>query len=114
MATAIRRRVDGEILMVTRSQIVDILKSHQQYLLDNYGVRRIGIFGSFAKGTPNKHSDVDIVVEFERPMGIKFFELVDFLEQILKRKTDVLTVEGIRSIRMRKIIEDIERSIMYV
>lgn len=47
------------------------------------------MFGSFAKGTANEDSDVDMVVEFERPIGFKFVELVDYLEALLDKEVDV-------------------------
>ena len=52
-------------------------------------MKRIGLFGSFAKGTANEDSEVDMVVEFERPIGFKFVELVDYLEALLDKEVDV-------------------------
>jgi len=49
------------------------------------------LFGSYAKGHPNESSDVDLVIEFERPIGFRFFELLDYLEALLGQKVDVLT-----------------------
>ena len=51
----------------------------------------IGIFGSYARDEQISTSDVDILVELERPIGFKFFELWDKLEEILK--VDILTVK---------------------
>lgn len=65
--------------------------------IKQYGVRKIGIFGSYARGEQNADSDVDLVAEFEE--GAKNFdsymELCFFLEEILHKKVDVLTPEGI-------------------
>jgi len=75
--------------MQTRETIVQQLKEHHPYLTSEYGVQRIGLFGSFAAGTANEASDIDVLVEFQYPVGFKFIELVDYLEQLFGRKVDV-------------------------
>jgi predicted nucleotidyltransferase len=94
--------------------IVEIIRKELPYLKKIFGVKRIGLFGSFARETPQADSDVDILVDFEKPIGLKFMDLADYLEQILGRKVDILTPEGIRSIRVKEIAQEIERSIVYV
>jgi predicted nucleotidyltransferase len=47
--------------------VIDILKSHEEEIKKRFGVRRIGLFGSFARGEQKDTSDVDILVEFEEP-----------------------------------------------
>jgi predicted nucleotidyltransferase len=99
---------------MTDKDVIEIIREELPYLTKNYGVKRIGLFGSFARGTPQADSDVDILVDFEKPIGLKFMDLADYLEQILGRKVDILTPEGIRSIRIKEIAQEIERSIVYV
>jgi len=100
--------------MVTKEQIMRSLREQYPYLAAEYGVKRIGIFGSYAKGQPDETSDVDIIVEFERPVGFKFTELAEYLEHLLGRKVDVLTPAGLQGIRVTRAAEDIEESIVYV
>lgn len=100
--------------MLTRERITEILREKHPYLVSEYGVKRIGIFGSFARGTPTEASDVDIVVEFERPIGFKFIEFSEYLESLLGRDVDVLTHAGIQGIRVDRIARSIEESIVYV
>jgi len=76
-------------------------------------VKRIGLFGSYAKGTPNPDSDVDLIVEFEKPIGFRFFELIDYLETTLGKHVDILTPEGIRNIRINDVEESITRGVIY-
>jgi len=64
-------------MMLTREKIIDILLEKYHYLASEYGVKRIGLFGSYAKGTPTEASDIDIVVEFERPIGFRFIEFTE-------------------------------------
>lgn len=100
--------------MPTKEDIITILKKELPYLRNFFGVKRIGLFGSFAKGIQREDSDVDIVVEFEKPIGLKFIEMADHIEKILGKKVDILTPAGIKSIRIKKIAENIKKSIVYV
>lgn len=99
---------------MSKEDIVTILKKELPYLRNFFGVKRIGLFGSFAKGIQREDSDVDIVVEFEKPIGLKFVEMADHIEKILGKKVDILTPAGIKSIRIKKVAEDIKESIVYV
>lgn len=99
---------------MSKEDIVTILKKELPYLRNFFGVKRIGLFGSFAKGIQREDSDVDIVVEFEKPIGLKFIEMADHIEKILGKKVDILTPAGIKSIRIKKVAEDIKKSIVYV
>ena len=94
--------------------LTNIIKRELPYLMEHLGVKRIGLFGSFARGTPRSDSDVDILVEFERPVGFKFMEFADHLEQVLGKKVDILTPAGLQSIRIKRIAREIEESVVYV
>lgn len=100
--------------MLTQSQVIDLLRDHTPYLASEFGVRRLGLFGSFAKGEPGESSDIDLIVEFDRPIGLRFVELVEYLETLLGRKVDVLTPTGIRGIRRPNIANSIAESVLYV
>ena len=100
--------------MLTGEDIARRLRESQPYLEAEYGVHRIGLFGSFARGTADETSDVDVVVEFQRPIGLKFVELVEYLEQILGRKVDVLTPAGLKAIRVEGVATSIARDLVYV
>ena len=79
-----------------------------------YGVKKMGIFGSFARGIQTDQSDIDIFIEFDRPIGLKFMELADYLENLFGKKTDILTPAGIKSIRLKHVAREIEENIIYV
>lgn len=100
--------------MVTREIILQQLREHYPYLTAEYGVKRIGLFGSFARGTADETSDIDVVVEFQRPVGFKFIEFVEYLEQIFGRKVDVLTPAGLQGIRVQRVANNIAEGILYV
>ena len=100
--------------MLTKKKVIEILRKELPYFVSRYGVKRIELFGSYAKGTQAEDSDVDVIVEFERPIGLKFVEFGDYLEKILGKKTDILTPAGIEGIRIRRVAEDIRDSVVYV
>ncbi len=100
--------------MLTREKIVQLLRENYPYLAAEYGIRKIGLFGSFIKGQPGETSDIDLVVEFERPIGFRFIEFAEYLEHLLGRKVDVLTPAGIQGIRVVQVAKDIAESIVYV
>ncbi len=63
----------GVMTMKTLEEIKRILTEHKDEIWEKYGVIKIGIFGSFARDEQKEVSDVDILVEFEKPIGLKFF-----------------------------------------
>ncbi len=97
-----------------REEIIATLRQHFAYLAAEYGIKRIGLFGSYAQGEPGEASDIDLIVEFERPIGFRFVELAEYLENILGRQVDLLTPVGIQDIRLPWVATEIERSIIYV
>lgn len=82
-------------------------------MLKRYSVRNIALFGSFASGRQTDSSDIDLFVEFERPTFDNFLGLSRALESIFKRKVDILTPDGLRSIRVPEVEDGIRKSMTY-
>lgn len=80
-----------------RNPILRRLELAAPALMETYGIRRIGIFGSFARGDQTKKSDVDVLVEFADGHASlhNLVYLADELEVLFKRKVDLLTIGGI-------------------
>ncbi len=76
----------------------------------DYGIVRMGIFGSVARGDETPMSDIDLIVEFSRPVGIEFIDLGNLLEKTLGRKVDVVSRQGVKE----KYFKEIEKDIVYV
>ena len=72
-----------------------ILKGHQNEIKRRFGVKRIGIFGSHARGEEKATNDVDVLVEFEVPSFDNFMELAFFLEDLFGREVDLVTTGGL-------------------
>jgi uncharacterized protein len=80
--------------------------------LRRFGVERISVFGSFARGEPNDQSDVDLLVEFEpgRTSFDDFLALAEFLEELFGRKVDLMTPESLNPRFGHHILEEAEHA----
>ena len=88
---------------LTEQTIFSILKEHSD-TLRKLSVKKIGLFGSYARGEQKKRSDIDFVVQFENPTFDNFMDLVFSLEKSLGRKVDIVT-EGSLSPYIRPYVE---------
>jgi len=104
-------------MMSAQDKIIRILKKELPYLKDKYGVRKIALFGSYAKCKQKKKSDIDIIVDLKKPLGLDFIELADRLEERLGKKVDVATFDcykrSFNNPRYKHIAEDIKRSLIW-
>ncbi len=75
---------------LTDKYIIEVLKKHID-VLKKYGVKRIELFGSFVRGEQEKNSDIDFLVEFEKPNFENFMDLAFFLEDLFGRKVELIT-----------------------
>jgi len=69
---------------------------------------------SGAKNLQTEASDIDLVVEFEHPLGFRFIEFTEYIESLLGKSVDILTPAGIQGIRIGRIASGIKESITYV
>lgn len=94
--------------MQTKSDIISKLKEIKPLLFKEYSVRSIGLFGSYADETNTDKSDIDILVEFEKPIGWKFFTLELYLEQTFGCKVDLVTKSGLKDQIKNQILNQLE------
>lgn len=103
---------------MNREKILQRLRKEMPYLQERYGVVRLALYGSFAQDTPAEKSDVDLLVQLSRPLGLEFVALAEHLEKALGRKVDLATFETLdRSMenpRRRHIAMNIQRNLTYV
>lgn len=79
-----------------RDKVLALLKSRKRRL-KKFGVHSLSIFGSVARDQARKNSDVDILVDFEKPVGLfEFARLQIYLEETLGNKVDLVTPEALR------------------
>lgn len=92
------------------SVITSILHEMKPFLMEKYGVSSLGIFGSAARGDFREESDVDIIVDFKKPIGIEFIDLAEEIENRIPHKVDLVSRNGIKE----RYLQVIEPEIVYV
>ncbi len=75
--------------------------------MSTYGLKNIAIFGSYSRDQQNDASDLDILVEFSRPVGIEFIDLAEELEGLLNIKVDLVSRNGVRPEYLKQIESDL-------
>lgn len=100
--------------MINSQKIMNKIKENMDNI-KKYGVKKIGLFGSYIKDKQRERSDIDFIVEFEKGEATldNFMNLASFLEELFGKKVDLLTVEGVRSIRIKDVRKSIEEGVLY-
>jgi len=89
----------------TRQDLLALLAQHKPVLAERFGVKRLALFGSFARDTAREDSDVDVLVRFNVPAtSDMYFGLQFDLEDLLARPVDVVSETALRE-RLRPYVE---------
>lgn len=96
--------------MKVLEQIKPIIEELKPELAAKFFVTKIGLFGSVTRDDFTNESDIDIIVSFEKPIGIAFIDLADFLELKLNKKVDLISLKGMKPL----FYEAIKNKIIYV
>lgn len=98
--------------MTAKEQITEFIRAHKDEFLENYGVSKIGLFGSIVRSEETEVSDIDIAIEMEpgKKNLHNFLAFKRYLEGELGRPVDL----GIESAMKPLVREMIEKEIMYV
>lgn len=91
----------------TLEEVKGILKQHMGELRKKYKVRKMGIFGSYLRGTQRKGSDIDILVDFSEPVGWEFVDLALYLEDKLGMKVDLVTPGALKEQIKKGVLEEV-------
>ncbi|HEV7348464.1 nucleotidyltransferase family protein [Telluribacter sp.] len=94
--------------MLTPDEIEARIRALKPRLMEEYAVSKIGYFGSFARGNYHEDSDVDVLVDFERSVGWKFFDLKELLESVLNKKVDLVTERSLRKSWRETILQQVK------
>jgi len=83
-------------MVTSKQQIIKLLRLNSEKL-GRFGIKKMGVFGSFVSGKPTQKSDVDLLVVFEkgRKNFQNFMKTVNFTEEMLGRDVDLLTPESL-------------------
>ena len=96
--------------MTEFSSIKKLLAQLKPELIEKFHVSSIGLFGSVIRDDFNSSSDIDIIVDFSKPIGIEFVDLANYIEKKLKKRVDLVSKNGVKE----KYFKKIEQEIIYV
>ena len=91
--------------------IKSILNEQKSYLANTYGIQQIGIFGSYVRGENDTSSDLDILIELERPAKISLIgivELEEYLSKLLGVKVDLAIKKNLRKRIEKRILSEVQ------
>lgn len=93
-------------------EIKNILGSKKGYFHKKYGVSEMAVFGSYTRDDYTENSDVDVMVSFDRRIGLKFVDLAFEMEDLLGREVDLVTRDALE--RKPRLYKYIKEDIQYV
>lgn len=96
--------------MLTKAEILSKLTELKPVLYKDFAVKEIGLFGSYSDYSNTIESDIDILIELEKPIGWKFFTLELYLEKVFNKKIDLVTINAIKE----QIKDDILKRVDFV
>lgn len=96
--------------MKSLSEVQKTLSENKNRLVKKYSLETLAIFGSYGRGQQTEESDIDILVEFQKPIGIEFIDLANELEKLLRIKVDLISKKGVRP----QYLKQIEQELNYV
>lgn len=98
---------------MTKEEILAYLKSKQQFFYDNFGIKFIGLFGSFSRDEAKDFSDIDILYHIEENKKLSMFKYLkvnSLLEEFFNRKVDLVRDETVKP----QVKSYIEKDLIYV
>lgn len=87
--------------------IKETLRKYKPIISEKFKVKKIGIFGSYVRNEQRKKSDIDILVEFYEPIGWEFIDLKEFLEKILNKEVDLVSIKALKPQLKDKILKEV-------
>jgi uncharacterized protein len=91
--------------MVSAASILNVVRAHQGDFR-RLGVRRLGLFGSAARGQATKDSDLDFLVEFDRKTFDGYMEVKELLERLFQRPVDLVIAEAVKPQLRDRILQE--------
>lgn len=95
---------------MNKQQIIEKLTSIKPYLQEQFGITELALFGSYSRDEQTSDSDIDIMVEYKKSMGMRFLDMVYELDDLFKQKVEVVSKQGIKP----KYFKAIENDLIYV
>ena len=100
------------VFMESTQEILNILKFYKQQFAAKYGIERLGLFGSVARGEQDDNSDIDVVIKMQRPSLFRSYRIREELETLFRRKVDLITLHENQFFDFRKNVEHDEMGVL--
>jgi predicted nucleotidyltransferase len=94
-------------MQYSADQILTILREQKPYLEEHFGVTKLALFGSYARGDFSQASDIDILIELKKKSFTTRFLLKEYLEHLFSLSVDVVYFDAVRRNFMRSMQKDI-------
>jgi predicted nucleotidyltransferase len=94
--------------MLTLREILDMLRTHRASLAQRYGIRSMAVFGPSVRQEQQPQSDLDLLVELERPLGSACMDLADEFESILGMRVDLVSRDALNERGYESIAADLQ------
>jgi len=91
----------------TREEIIDLLVQNKSEFENRFKVRRLALFGSYARGDQQSDSDVDILVDIDPSVGLEFVTLAELIEQLLELPVELVSKRAIKPNKLKYIEQDL-------
>jgi uncharacterized protein len=92
---------------MTKEHILKYLKNNEEYLEKEYGVKKIALFGSYARGDAVKESDIDLLIEVENKEFKNRYLLKKFLKNEFNKDIDIFYFDSLKTFIRDNIQEDL-------
>lgn len=94
---------------IDKTNIATLLLKQKNHFKNDFNVKKVGLFGSFVHSTQTRHSDVDLLVEFNRPIGLlQFARLQLELTDLLQRRVDLVTPKALKPRLKQQVLNEVE------
>ncbi len=92
---------------MNKSSVLNRLRSKKKYFFEKYSIKELALFGSVARNENDEDSDIDLLVDFTQPIGIRFIDLANELESFFNSKVDLVSKGGIKPAYLEYISRDL-------
>lgn len=90
-------------------RILDNIRKHKQEIAREFSVKKIGVFGSYLRGEETADSDIDILVEFGKPIDLfRFLDLEERLSELSGRKVDLVSQKALKPYIGKEILKEVQ------
>ena len=97
-------------MITDKYHIIHLISENKSELQKKYPLESIALFGSYARDEQTTESDIDLLVEFNQPVGMEIVDLVLELEELFHQKVDLVTYNAVKN----KLYDYIKDELIYV